>query len=124
HIYYWGEEHYKYTMGPDRANRMNAASTAKEVGIPFAIHSDAPVTHLSPLFTAWCAVNRLTSKGRVLGESEKISVDDALHAITIGAAYTLKLDHKIGSLEIGKQADFAILYDDPLKVEPEELKDV
>ena len=55
----------------------------------FAIHSDAPVTPLSPLFTAWCAVNRLTSSGRLLGAAQRISVPEALHAITLGAATTL-----------------------------------
>ncbi len=124
HIYYWGDAHYTMTMGPDRANRMNAAATAKATGVRFSLHSDAPVTPLAPLFTAWCAVNRKTASGRVLGESEKISVQDALHAMTLGAAYTLKLDHQIGSIEVGKQADFAVLEDDPLEVAAESLKDV
>jgi hypothetical protein len=92
--------------------------------VPFAIHSDAPVTPLGPLFTAWCAVNRLTASGQVLGPEERISVADALYAITQGAAYTLKLDHEIGSIEVGKQADFAVLEDDPLLVAPESLRDV
>ena len=72
HIYYWGDAHYALTMGPDRAERMDACATALANGVPLAIHSDAPITPLGPLFTAWCAVNRLTSSGRVLGESERI----------------------------------------------------
>ncbi|NYT62553.1 amidohydrolase [Alcaligenaceae bacterium] len=123
HIYYWGDAHYSMTMGPDRANRMNAAATAKATGVRFSLHSDAPITPLAPLFTAWCAVNRTTATGRVLGESERISVQDALHAMTLGAAYTLKLDGEIGSIEIGKQADFCVLEDDPLEIAPESLKD-
>ena len=59
HIYYWGDQHVALTMGPERAERMDATGTAKRLGVPFSIHSDAPVTHLAPLFTAWCAVNRL-----------------------------------------------------------------
>lgn len=124
HIYYWGDAHYTMTMGPDRANRMNAAATAKECGVRFTFHSDAPITQLAPLFTAWCAVNRQTASGRVLGESERISVEDALRAMTLGAAYTLKLDDEIGSIEVGKRADFAVLEDDPLQVPPDTLKDV
>jgi predicted amidohydrolase YtcJ len=124
HIYYWGDAHYALTMGPDRANRIDAVGTAQRLGVPYAMHSDAPITPIGPLFTAWCAVNRLTSSGRVLGESEKISVADALRAITLGAAYTLKLDHLIGSIEIGKYADFTVLDQDPLIVAPEKLKDV
>ena len=124
HLYYWGDQHHALTMGPERAGRMDAAGTAKRLGVPFSIHSDAPVTHLAPLFTAWCAVNRITASGRVLGEAERITVPDALHAITLGAAFTLKLDTEIGSIETGKRADFAILEDDPLAVAPDALKDV
>jgi len=124
HIFYWGDQHFELTMGPDRAARMDATATAKRHGIHFGIHSDAPVTPLGPIFTAWCAVNRKTASGRTLGEQEKISVADALHAVTIGAAYTIKLDHLVGSIESGKFADFAVLEDNPYKVAPENLKDV
>ena len=124
HIHYWGDQHHAVTMGPDRARRMDACATAERLGVHFAIHSDAPVTPLGPLFTAWCAVNRLTESGMVLGPNERISVASALHAITSGAAYTLKLDHLIGSIEPGKYADFAVLEDDPTTVAPERLKDV
>ena len=124
HIYYWGEAHVAQTMGLARAMRMDACGTALRMGIPFAIHSDAPVTPLAPLFTAWCAVMRQTATGRVLGEGERISVDAALRAITLGAAYTLKLDHLVGSVEVGKFADFAVLAQDPLLVEPAALKDI
>lgn len=124
HHFYWGDEHYRLTVGPDRALRMNAARTALDCGVPTAIHSDAPVTPLGPLFTAWCAVNRLTASGRTQGEHEKISVDEALWAITMGAAYTLHMDGEIGSIEIGKRADFAVLESDPREASPEALKDV
>ncbi|MGJ5083134.1 amidohydrolase [Bradyrhizobium sp. HKCCYLS3013] len=125
HVFYWGDSHYELTMGPERANRLDATGTAQRIGVPYSIHSDAPVTPLSPLFTAWCAVNRVSSSGRKLGaETEALSVEQALNAITIGAAYTLKLDHLIGSIETGKYADFAVLEQDPLTVTPETLKDV
>lgn len=124
HIYYWGDIHYARTMGPERAERMDACATAIACGVPFAIHCDAPVTPIGPLFTAWCAVNRLTASGRVLGARERIAVADALRAITLGAAWSLKLDHEIGSIETGKRADFAVLDDDPLAVPPESLKDI
>ena len=124
HIYYWGDAHHALTMGPDRAERMDACATALSAGVPLAIHSDAPITPLGPLFTAWCAVNRLTSSGRVLGAAERIPVADALRAITLGAAFTLRLDDRIGSIEVGKWADFCVLDDDPLAVAPEALKDV
>ena len=124
HLFYWGDIHYAKTLGPERAERMDACATALGLGVPLAIHCDAPVTPISPLFTAWCAVNRLTASGRTLGEAEKISVADALRAITLSAAYTLKLDEELGSIDVGKRADFAILDDDPLTVPPAKLKDV
>jgi len=124
HIYYWGDQHHALTMGPERAERMDAAASAQRLGVAYSIHSDAPVTPLGPLFTAWCAVNRLTSSGRVLGEAERIGVADALYAVTIGAAFTLKIDTELGSIECGKRADFAILEDDPLAVDPARLREV
>ena len=79
---------------------------------------------MAPLFTAWCAVNRLTESGVVLGPEERISVEDALYAITLGAAYTLRMDHLIGSIEPGKYADFAVLEASPFEVVPQELRDI
>ena len=124
HHFYWGDQHYAVTVGPERAERMNACATALREGVPLAIHSDAPVTPLGPLFTAWCAVNRRTASGRTLGEHERIGAADALRTITLGAAYTLGLDGEVGSIETGKRADFAVLEDDPETVGGERLKDV
>ena len=124
HHYYWGDEHYRLTVGPDRASRMNACKTALKTKVPMAIHSDAPVTPLGPLFTAWCAVTRETASGRIQGEEERIAIEDAMYAITLGAAYTLHMDDEVGSLETGKRADLAILEEDPFLVNPNELKDI
>jgi predicted amidohydrolase YtcJ len=124
HHAHWGDAHYASTVGPDRAERMNPCRSAMEIGVNWSIHSDAPVTALAPLHVAWCAVNRLTPAGRVLGEHERVDVATALQAITLGAAYTLRLDGEIGSIECGKRADFAVLEDDPLAVPAARLKDV
>ena len=124
HHYYWGDEHYTLTVGPERATRMNACRTALDNNVPMAIHSDAPVTPLAPLFTAWAAVNRITASGRVQGEEERITVDEALWAATMGAAYTLHMDGEVGSIETGKRADFAVLEDDPTSCDPTALKDI
>lgn len=124
HLYYWGDAHAGQTVGIEWASRMNAAGTARRLGMDFSMHSDAPITPINPLFTAWCAVQRETASGRVLGEAERLSVDDALHAITMGAARTLKLEQRVGSIEPGKLADFAVLEDDPRAVAPAALKNV
>ena len=124
HVFYFGDKHAEVTIGPDRAERIDACASALEHGVPLAVHSDAPVTPMGPLHCAWAAVNRLTESGKVLGKRECISVEEALKAITIGPAYTLKLDSEVGSIETGKWADFAVLEDDPLTVDPVNLKDI
>jgi predicted amidohydrolase YtcJ len=124
HVFYWGDQHASSTVGPDRAARMNAAATALRIGVPLSIHSDASVTPLGPLHVAWCAVNRLTASGVVLGPEERIGVAEALRAITLGAAHQLKLDDELGSIAPGKRADFAVLTDDPFVVDPTELRNV
>ncbi|MFF5792220.1 amidohydrolase [Paeniglutamicibacter sp. NPDC012692] len=116
HIWAWGDQHMDLTVGPDRAARMNAAATALRHGVPISLHSDSPVTPLGPLRTMKHAATRLTVSGRVMGEHERISAQDALEAVTLGGAYMLKMDHEVGSLEAGKFADVAVLAEDPLEV--------
>jgi predicted amidohydrolase YtcJ len=125
HIYFWGDLHYSTFVGPDRARRMDPAGSAQRMGIPFSLHSDASVTPVDPLFSMWTATARKTMSGRVLGEGERISVPQALHAVTLGAAYLLGQDDKKGSIEAGKLADFTILDRNPLELaSPDELKGI
>ncbi|MEL7462790.1 MAG: amidohydrolase [Pseudomonadota bacterium] len=124
HIWYFGDMHVEKSIGLDRARRMDACRDCLDEGVPLAIHSDAPVTPLAPLYTAWCAVNRITMSGACLGPEQRIEPAEALEAITLGAAYTLKLDHEIGSIEAGKIADFAALDASPLDVDPMAIKDI
>ena len=124
HIWYWGDQHYEQTMGPERARGMWACRTALECGVALSFHTDSGVTPIGHLMTMWCAVNRITPSGRVLGEYEKITPYEALHAATIGAAFQLHMDHEIGSIEAGKFADFAVLKDSPLDVDPMGIRDI
>ena len=125
HIYYWGDLHYSTFTGPDRAEDMDPAGSAQRLGIPFTMHSDASVTPVNPIFAMWTATARKTMSGRVLGEAERITVPQALHAVTLGAAYLLHQDDKKGSIKTGKLADFTILDRNPLDVSsPDELKDI
>lgn len=123
HIFFWGDLHYSTFVGPDRAEDMDPAGSAQRLGIPFSLHSDASVTPVNPLFSMWTATARKTMSGRVLGEKERISVPQALHAVTLGAAYLLGQDDKKGSIKSGKLADFTVLDRNPLDVgTPDELK--
>jgi predicted amidohydrolase YtcJ len=125
HIYYWGDLHYSTFVGPDRAEDMDPAGSAERLGIPYSMHSDASVTPVDPLFCMWTATARKTMSGRVLGEAERITVPQALHAVTLGAAYLLGQDDKKGSIKAGKLADFTVLDRNPLDVaSPDELKDI
>lgn len=124
HLYYWGDIHRSRTLGFERSRRLEPLASARRLGIPTAVHSDAPVTPLGPLFTAWCAVMRESASGEVLGEHERVTVGEALEMITLGAAYTLRLDHIVGSLEVGKFADMVVLDQDPLTVEPAQLRHI
>jgi predicted amidohydrolase YtcJ len=76
------------------------------------------------LETVWCAVTRQTKTGRILGEEEKISVWDALKAVTINAAYQYGEEKIKGTIEAGKRADFVILDQDPLTCDPEEIRKI
>lgn len=95
HIYYWGDQHAAKTVGPERAEIMNATNIALTLGVPFSMHCDASVTPISPLFEAWSAVNRVTASGKTFREDLKIPVEDALYAMTMGSAYLLKMENEI-----------------------------
>jgi len=124
HLWYWGDQHHDQTVGPERANRMWACRSAIDLGISATYHADGGVTPTGQLHTAWCAVNRLTPSGRILGAAEAVTVAEALRAVTVEAAYQLHLDHELGSIEAGKRADFTVLEADPFEVDPLALREV
>ncbi|MDQ2653710.1 MAG: amidohydrolase family protein, partial [Chloroflexota bacterium] len=124
HLWFWGDQHYEITVGPERAEGMDDAMSAAEHGVVYSFHTDAAVTPLGCLHSMWCAVNRVTPKGRVLGESRRISAEDALRAVTLGSAFLLGLDGELGSIETGKWADFTVLAENPLTVDPTHIRDI
>lgn len=124
HMYYWGDFHRSETVGPFRAAAMNPAATALRLGVPVAGHSDTPVSPIDPLMTMWCAANRVTSSGRLLGEQERVTPYEALRMMTVNAAWLLHRDHEIGSIRVGRRADFTVLGEDPTAVEPAVIKDI
>jgi len=112
HIKFWGDFHYDRFLGPDRANRISPLAEAIDAGVRFGIHSDAPVSPLDPLIGMTCAVNRQTESGRVLGQDQRITPEQALRAYTLDAAYLGFEEHVKGSLAPGKLADITVLSDD------------
>ncbi len=108
-------------FGPDRAEATARLGSLVRAGAAFALHSDfnLVVTPLSPLLVAEIAATRIAADGEtVLAPGERIPVDQALRAITVDAAHVLRLDDTIGSIEVGKLADLAVLADDPYEVAP------
>ena len=124
HVWFWGDQHRRITLGPDRAKSQNPCATADRIGLSYSIHTDAPVTPPGHLHTIWAAVNRVAPSGEVIGPAERISVDRAFHAATIDAAYQLHMDHLVGSLEVGKFADMTVLEKDPYTVDPMHIRDI
>ena len=74
--------------------------------------------------SAWVAATRISEAGHVMGPEERLTLDQALRAITIDAAYILGLEHEIGSIRGGKTADFTILEQDPYEVGAENLREI
>ena len=66
HVYHWGEDHVR-NFGWERASRISPAGSALALGIPFTLHQDSPVIRPDMIETLWCAANRRTRAGRVLG---------------------------------------------------------
>ncbi|UIR55622.1 amidohydrolase [Sphingobacterium sp. SRCM116780] len=124
HVYLWGDWHYNSVFGPERAAFISPAKAAKDAGITFTIHHDAPVTPPDLLTGVYAAVNRITRSGMVLGPDQRIPVIDALKAITIHAAYQYQEENIKGSLKEGKLADLVILDKDPLTIDPKELRSI
>ena len=124
HVFYWGDRHRDIFLGPERGARISPLASALAQGLHFTLHNDTPVTPVDPLLLVWAAVNRVTRNGQVLGPAERISVRDALRAVTIEAAWQNFEETRKGSIEPGKLADFVMLAENPMTVSPEHIKDI
>jgi predicted amidohydrolase YtcJ len=116
HVYTYGDQHRDIFLGPERAANIDPLAWAEERNLPFGLHSDAPVTEPNPLRSIWTCATRKTQSGKVLGAHQRISVLSALRAYTIGNAYLGHDDERIGTLDVGKMCDLAILSESPLDV--------
>lgn len=123
HVYYWGDIHRK-NLGEQRADQISLAKSALGEGLIINFHQDTPVTRPDMLHTIWCAVNRITRTGHLLGGSERISAFEAIQAVTLNPAYAYFEEESKGTLEPGKLADMVILDKNPLAVPPMEIKDI
>jgi predicted amidohydrolase YtcJ len=126
--------YYLYTMGDkfsdekvlgkERGAEMVRLGSLLKNKIPFALHTDFTMAPLQPLVLAWVAANRITADGTLLAPEEKVPVYNALQAITSNAAFILRMEDVTGSIKAGKKADFVILAENPMKIDPIKLKDI
>ena len=123
HPFFWGDWH-RLSFGDERASFISPLRAALDRGIPITIHNDSPVVPPDMMRLVAIAVNRETRSGYVLGPDQRVDVMEALHAVTLGAAYQYFEENEKGSLEAGKRADFVILARDPRVVESEALADI
>lgn len=124
--YLWAlaNKYSEHGLGPERAKNLVALKLLTQRNIPLSFHSDFSMAPVEPLTLAWTAINRQTSQGSMFSQDQRISVYDAMKAVTIDAARTLNLENEIGSLKTGKIANFTILESNPFKVDPMDIKDI
>jgi predicted amidohydrolase YtcJ len=119
-----GDVYAKNGLGPDRAANMNRLGSLERKYVPLGLHSDFNMAPVNPLYLAWIAANRITIGGTVKAPNERLSLDKALRAITIEAAQVIGMDALVGSVAVGKKADFTVLDRDPYAVGAARLRDL
>ena len=110
--------------GDERLNNMFATKSFLDAGVLPALHSDAPVSSYDPRIRWESTVLRTTSQGKVLGPKQCVDAEDALIMYTKGGANATGELAKKGSLEKGKFADFVIIAENPLTMQPNQLHNI
>jgi predicted amidohydrolase YtcJ len=111
-------------IGHERASQMARLGACFRAGITTAVHSDFTMAPAEPLNSMWVAVNRIDHRGRVRAPEERLTVEQALAAVTVNAARVLGREDEIGTIRAGKRADFTVLADDPFTVDPMDLREI
>lgn len=111
-------------LDPERADHMVRMGDVERAGISYSFHSDMPMAPGQPLFLMWSGVNRITNEGNLRGPEQRVSRLGALKAVTLDAAYSLQMEKDVGSIVPGKLANFTILADNPVTIDPMKIKDI
>lgn len=123
YVYYHGDKLIP-AFGEDRLEMMFAARFFLDAGVNVSAHSDHPCAPLPPLMAIHGLVNRRTKSGKPIGQSQRITILEAIKLYTVNAAYQSFDEDRLGSLEEGKYADLVVLGKDILTVLPEEIIDI
>ncbi len=124
--YLWAlaDKYSEFGLGSERAQNLVHIKSLADRDIPFSFHSDFAMAPAEPLTLAWTAINRMTSEHTLVSQDQRISVYEGMKAITITAARTLNLEEKMGSIKVGKDANFTLLKENPFKVNKMHVKDI
>jgi predicted amidohydrolase YtcJ len=117
---YWAEQR----VGSERIKGAYAWQKFSELGIPLALGSDFPVEKPEPLLGFYAAVSRQDEKGWPEDgwyPQEKLTREQALHGFTLGAAYSAFQENQLGSITVGKFADFVVLSNDIMTVPAQDI---
>ena len=123
HVWLYGDV-YPGILGEERAAHINPLASAQARGVTTGIHNDSPSSGPNTLFSIWSAVNRKTFSGRTLGPDERIEPYLALQGFTTRAAYQYREESDKGAIAKGMLADLVELDRNPLKVDPDDIKDI
>ncbi len=120
---YWGDLYDGVIFEPSYGARWQPYRDAYDGGVRPTFHNDGYLSPPLPWLNIQNAVTRRSASGVVHAPEQALSLDEALQAHTINAAWQQKRDHEIGSIEAGKLADFVLLNTDPYTVDPVQLQD-
>ena len=129
HIHYYGVPLRDDILGEERAHRFMPIRTADEVGLTWTFHSDTPCTPLAPLRVLRTVTTReaMVPTGGpsvIIGPEQSVPTAKALKGYTSSAAWQVFHEDLLGSIEVGKIADFTILSKNPLEVDPKQLDSI
>lgn len=125
HVYYYGAVFRDQIFGPARANLIDPCKTALDKGLRISLHSDYNCQPIAPLRYVHNAVTRqIRNTTQQLNPAEAITLTQALRAVTLDAAWQCHMDDLVGSIEVGKCADFVVLGRNPYTVPPMEILNI
>lgn len=115
---YWGDLYDGVIFEPSYGARWQPYRDAVDGGVRPSFHNDGYLSPPLPWLNIQNAVTRSSASGVVHGPEQALTLDEALAAHTVNAAWQQKRDHEIGSIEIGKLADLVAFNTDPYTVDP------
>lgn len=106
----------------ERLHTLCPVASAQQAGVPVAFHREQCAWPPDPIGNVYSAVNRLDKKGKSLCSQERVEILPAFASITRDAAFACMLEGHKGTIAMGKDADLVTFWEDPLKIDPLELR--